>query len=84
MRSLQEIKPGVKRKEFAAYTPGEARTAASQWLGNFKDHPPLDIKSIRIFEERDLFVAAVVYSEMTVEETPQHFPNYQPQFKKAS
>jgi hypothetical protein len=84
MRSPREAPTSVRRKEFAAYTPGEARTAASQWLRNFRDHPPLDIRGIRISEERDLFVATVTYTEMTVEETPQYFPNYQPQFKKAS
>ncbi len=75
---------GEKSKAFAAYTPGEARTAAAAWLRNFKDHGPLKINSIRISEEHDLFVATVAYSEMTVETTPRYFENYQPQFKKAS
>jgi hypothetical protein len=67
-----------KRKSFAAYTPSEARAAASQWLRNFKEHGPLQIKSIKVAEERDLFIATVAYAEMTVEATPQYFPNYQP------
>lgn len=67
-----------KRKSFAAYTPGEARAAASQWLRNFKEHGPLQIKSIKVAAERDLFVATVAYAEMAVETTPQYFPNYQP------
>lgn len=75
---------GEKSKAFAAYTPGEARTAASAWLRNFKDHGPLKIDSIKVSEERDLFIATVAYSEMTVEETPRYFEDYQPQFKKAS
>lgn len=84
MRPQRDIPVAVKRKEFAAYTAGEARTAASAWLKNFKDHGPLDIHGIRTSEDRDLFIATVTYTEMTVEETPQYFPNYQPQFKKAS
>jgi hypothetical protein len=75
---------GEKSKAFAAYTPGEARTAAAAWLRNFKDHGPLKISSIRVSEERDLFIATVAYSEMTIETTPRYFENYQPQFKKAS
>lgn len=74
---------GEKSKSFAAYTPGEARTAAAQWLRNFKDHGPLKIASIRVTEERELFVATVAYSEMTVETTPQYFANYQPLRKSA-
>ena len=65
-----------KSKSFAAYTPGEARTAAAEWLRNFKDHGPLKISSIRVTEERELFVATVAYSEMTVESTPQYFQHY--------
>lgn len=69
---------GEKRKAFAAYTPGEARNAAAEWLRNFRDHGPLNISSIKVTEERELFVATVAYSEMTVETTPQYFENYQP------
>jgi hypothetical protein len=67
-----------KRKSFAAYTPGEARRAASDWLRNFKEHGPLEIKNIKVAAKRDLFVATVAYAEMTVEATPQYFLNYQP------
>lgn len=84
MGSLKEPFAVPKRKSFAAYTPGEARTAASEWLRNFKDHGPLDIKSIKISEERDLFIATVAYSEMKVEESPRYFADYQPQLRKAS
>jgi hypothetical protein len=73
-----------KLKSFAAYTPGEARTAASTWLRNFKDHGPLKISSIRVTEERELFVATVAYSEMLVETTPQYFAHYQPMLKKSA
>ena len=41
-----------KSKSFAAYSPGEARCAATQWLGDFEDHGPLRITSIRVIEER--------------------------------
>ena len=68
---------GEKSKSFAAYTPGEARTAAAEWLRNFKDHGPLKISSIRVTEERELFVATVAYSEMTIESSPQYFRDYQ-------
>jgi hypothetical protein len=68
---------GEKSKSFAAYTPGEARTAAAEWLRNFKDHGPLKISSIRVTEERALFVATVAYSEMTIESSPQYFSNHQ-------
>ena len=67
-----------KSKSFAAYSPREARSAATQWLGNFKDHGPLRIISIRVTEERDLFVATVAYSEMTVEHSPRYFADYSP------
>ena len=61
-----------KSKSFAAYSPGEARLAATLWLGDFKDHGPLRIKSIRVTEERDLFVATVAYSEGKVENSPRY------------
>jgi hypothetical protein len=75
---------GQRSKSFAAYTPGEARTAAAEWLRNFKDHGPLKISSIKVTEERELFVATVDYSEMTVETTPQYFANYQPLMRKST
>jgi hypothetical protein len=74
---------GEKSKSFAAYTPGEARTAAAEWLRNFKDHGPLNISSIRVTEERELFVATVAYSEMTIESSPQYFRNYPASAKPA-
>jgi hypothetical protein len=70
-----------KRKTFAAYTAGEARKAASDWLHNFKDHGPLEIRSIRVTENRDVFTATVYYAEMAVEETPQYFPDYRPIYR---
>ena len=59
-----------KRKSFAGYTAGEARTAASDWLRNFKEHGPLEIKSIRVTEDSDLFVATVTYGRQPVETPP--------------
>lgn len=73
-----------KSKAFAAYTPAEARKAATDWLRNFKDHGPLKIDSIRVTEERDLFVATIAYSEMTVEATPRYFADYEPIAKPAA
>jgi hypothetical protein len=74
MTSLED----EKSKSFAAYSPGEARSAATQWLGDFRDHGPLKITSIRVTEERDLFVATVVYSETKVESSPRYFADYTP------
>jgi hypothetical protein len=68
-------------KAFAAYTPGEARKAATEWLRNFKDHGPLKIKSIQVTEERDLFVATVAYSEMAIEASPRYFEDYEPVYQ---
>lgn len=73
----------TKRKAFAAHTAREARKAASDWLSDFKEHGPLDIKSIRLSEDRDRFVATVSYGELKVETTPQYFPNYHPLLKSA-
>ena len=72
-----------KRKSFAAYTAGEARKAASDWLRNFKEHGPLEIRSIRVSEDRDIFVATVAYAEMAVETSPQYFADYQPSLRSA-
>ena len=52
MTSLED----EKSKSFAAYSPGEARSAATQWLSDFTDHGPLRIMSIRVTEERGLNV----------------------------
>ncbi len=74
-----------KRKSFAGYTAGEARTAASDWLRNFKDHGPLEIKSIRVSEERQYFVATVTYAEMAAEPAPtQYFADYEPVLLKSA
>lgn len=75
---------GKRRKSFAGYTAGEARKAASAWLGNFDEHGPLDIKSIRVAERQDQFVATVTFSEMVVEQTPRHFPGAQPVLLKSA
>jgi hypothetical protein len=73
-----------QRKSFTAHSPGEARNAASMWLRNFRDHGPLAIKSIRVTEEREHFVATVTYGEMTIEESPQYFAEYQPALLKSA
>jgi hypothetical protein len=74
-----------KRKTFAGYTAGEARKAASDWLRNFRDHGPLDIKSISVSEENKFFVATVLYAEMELEPAPpQYFAHYQPALLKSA
>jgi hypothetical protein len=70
-------------KSFTGQSPGEARSAASDWLRNFKEHGPLEIRSLRVSGNDERFTATVTYSEMTVEATPQHFPNYEPVLKSA-
>ncbi len=67
-----------QRKSFAAYSPSEARAAASSWLRDFTAHGPLEIKSIKVAEENDLYVATVAYAEMTIEKSPQYFADYEP------
>jgi len=72
-----------KRMAFAAESPWEARSAASDWLGNFAEHGPLDIRSIRVIPDRDRFVAIVIYAEMKVEAAPRHFDKEAPLLKSA-
>ena len=74
-----------KRKSFAGYSAGEARASASAWLRNFKDHGPLEIKSIKVTEDRTYFIATVVYAEMAVEPPPpQYFADYEPALLKSA
>ncbi len=54
------------------------------WLRNFRDHGPLEIKSIRVIEESEHFVATVVYGEMTIEESPRYFADYAPALLKSA
>ena len=55
-----------------------ARDAASAWLRNFSLHGPLDIRSIRVTEDGESFVATVVYSDASIDFTPRHFPEPKP------
>lgn len=71
-------------KRFTADEPWLARSALSDWLGDFKSHGPLKIRSIRVDEAGDQFVATVCYSEMEIEPAPRHFEDYVPALKKAS
>ena len=73
----------VYRKSFQAELPRDARQAASAWLGDFSAHGPLDIRSIRLVEEPDAFVAVVTFSEMAVEEAPRNFSNVVPLLRSA-
>jgi hypothetical protein len=72
------------RKSFAAPSAGEARNFASEWLRDFDEHGPLDIKSIRVREHREVFIATIVYDLMQVEATPRHFPDYEPVLLKSA
>jgi len=62
-----------KRKSFAALSPGEARKAASVWLGDFTEHGPLVIRSIRVDEDGGDYVAVVTYRDAKVETSPRYF-----------
>jgi hypothetical protein len=74
-----------RRRSFAGYTAGEARAAASNWLRNFKEHGPLEIKSIKVTEDRTYFIATVTYAEMPAEpRPPQHFADYEPVLLKSA
>ena len=74
----------LMRKSFQAPTSREARQAASAWLGDFSAHGPLDIRSMRLVEEPDSFVAVVTFSEMPMlEAPPRYFSNVAPLRKSA-
>lgn len=74
----------VFRKSFQAQLPRDARNAASAWLGDFTAHGPLDIRSIRLVEEPDAFVAVVTFSEMPAEDSPpRYFDNVVPMLRSA-
>jgi hypothetical protein len=63
-------------KSFSGESPDAARNAASEWLRDFSSHGPLDIRSIRVSEEDESFVATVTYTNATIEITPRHFPDH--------
>jgi hypothetical protein len=73
-----------KRKSFPGDSPPAARDAASAWLRDFSAHGPLDIRSIRVSEEADRFIATVVYSEARIELTPRHFPDHRAEAEKTA
>jgi hypothetical protein len=73
-----------KRRSFPGVSPPAARNAASSWLRDFSAHGPLDIRSIRVSEKGDHFIATVVFSEAMIELTPRHFPDDQPAEKTAA
>ncbi len=45
--------------EFSAETPVKARAAAVEWLGDFGQHGPLQIETLRTVARGDLFVAVL-------------------------
>ena len=67
-----------KRRSFSAASPGEARAAASAWLGNFDEHGPLAIRSIRVDQEGEDFVAVVTYRDTRIEISPRYFDSVPP------
>lgn len=67
-----------QQKTFNGSSASAARDAASSWLRNFSLHGPLDIRSIRVTEEGESFVATVVYSDASIDFTPRHFPEPKP------
>jgi hypothetical protein len=67
------------RRSFPGMSPPAARDAASVWLRDFSAHGPLDIRSIRVTEAGGAFIATVVYSEASIEITPRHYPEREPQ-----
>jgi hypothetical protein len=73
----------VMRKSFAGPAPWAARRAASEWLSDFCQHPPLHIRSIRVIEDNADFIAVVTYSEMTIEPSPRYFATETPLLKSA-
>jgi len=74
-----------RRKSFAGYSAGQARAAASSWLANFEEHGPLDIKSIRVTEDRHYFIATVIYADAPAEPAPpQYFADYEPVLLKSA
>jgi hypothetical protein len=74
-----------RRRSFAGYTAGEARAAACDWLRNFNEHGPLEIKSIKVSEDRDYFIATVTYGEMAAEPPPpRYFADYEPALLKSA
>ena len=66
--SFSSHEPALQQKLFAADTPWGARAAASAWLSDFAEHGPCDIRSIRVLEDEDFFVAVLTYSEMALDE----------------
>jgi hypothetical protein len=72
------------RKVFTGTTPGGARALASAWLGDFKTHGPLHIRSIRVVEEEvGGFTAVITYREAVIETSPRYFTDQEPLKKSA-
>ena len=49
---------------FIGRSAGEARKSASEWLQNFANHGPLEIKSIKTEDRRNDVVAVVTIRDM--------------------
>jgi hypothetical protein len=59
-----EIRPADQSRLFEGDSPGRARAAASEWLGDFSQHGPLRIRRITVSDNGETFIAIVTYSEM--------------------
>lgn len=78
--------PPEMRKSFPARSPAAARVAASTWLGDFGQHGPLKIRSIRVVGDHEHFEAVVTYSDMkrVTEDAPeQELSREEPLLKSA-
>jgi hypothetical protein len=51
----------MRSERFTAASAGKARGAATAWLGDFGQHGPLQIESIRTAAEEDQYVTVVTY-----------------------
>ncbi len=65
MSTAMELKPADQSRLFEGDSPGGARAAASQWLGDFSQHGPLRIRRISVSQNGESFVAIVTFSEMS-------------------
>jgi len=66
MSVLSDVPVPAQFRSFEGKSPGRARSAASKWLGDFTQHGPLDIRSIRVIPNEDRFLAVLTYSDMTL------------------
>lgn len=66
MGAENDLPRAGKFMSFQADCAGQARVAASRWLGDFSQHGPLNIRAIRVVPKDEHFVAIVTYSDMAL------------------